>query len=179
MRVFDIQSMIDSLYRLTHPATELSDAFQRIPLATNPGLCLEISGGNPARGTPMRLWTCNGTAAQQLVYDRRAQTIKSAAFGWCLGVSGGNPTPGAPVITWDCDGTDSQRWSYDPESKVIRNALGNVLDVEWGNLSEGTPVWTWPVNYSAAQLWRANRDCNKMCFASCTVGCANTGPDFG
>jgi hypothetical protein len=180
MSVFQVQSMIDSLYRFTHPAPDLSAAFHRIPLVANAGLCLDA--GNGARGTPLSLGNCDGRAGEQLFYDRDTQTIRSDAFGWCLGVEGGYLDPGTPVITWDCDGTDSQRWTYDPEQGVLSNALGNVLDVEWGNLSAGQPVWTWPLNYSGAQLWRADHSstyCSGVCYPQCSSNCASAGPYTG
>jgi hypothetical protein len=180
MGVFEVQSMIDSLYHMTHPAPDLSEGFHRIPLVANSGLCLDA--GNGARGTPLALGDCDGRAGEQLTYHRDTQTITSDVWGWCLGVEGGYMDPGTPVITWDCDGTDSQRWTYDPEHGILSNALGNVLDVEWGYLAAGEPVWTWPANYSNAQLWRAEHTstfCSGQCYPSCSSGCSGAGPYTG
>jgi hypothetical protein len=180
MSVFEVQSMIDSLYRFTHPTPDLSAAFHRIPLVASSGLCLQADSGS--RAALLHLGNCDGRAEQQFFYDRDSQTIRSDAFGWCLGVEGGYIDPGTRVITWDCDGTDSQRWSYDPQYGVLSNALGNVLDVQWGNLSAGALIWTWPLNYSGAQLWRADHSstyCSNVCYPSCSSACAGAGPATG
>src|SRR5262249_20728650 len=51
MPIFEVQSIIDALYLLTHPGADLAQSMGRIPLASNPGLCLDVQWGNPASGT--------------------------------------------------------------------------------------------------------------------------------
>jgi hypothetical protein len=157
MPLFNLQATADMLYMDSHPQqTELTAKWARIPIAANTGLCLDVPNANPTSGTPVQLWTCNGTAAQHWVYDRTAQTIRNPNLGKCLDVRGGDSTPGAVVQIYDCNGTFAQKWTFDPTSGVVLNALGNVLDVANGTMTAGTPVWTWTRNGSAAQKWYAD-----------------------
>jgi hypothetical protein len=157
MPLFNLQAAADMLYMDSHPQqTELTAKWGRIPIAANTGLCLDVQNANPASGTAVQLWTCNGTAAQHWVYDRTAQTIRNPNLGKCLDVRGGDSTPGAVVQIYDCNGTFAQKWTFDPTSGVVLNALGNVLDVAGATMTAGTPVWTWTRNGSAAQKWYAD-----------------------
>jgi hypothetical protein len=46
------------------------------------GLCLDVRGGISRDGTPVQLYTCNHTAAQQVTYTA-ADTVQ--ILGSCLG----------------------------------------------------------------------------------------------
>jgi hypothetical protein len=171
MPIFEVQSMIDTLFLLTHPALDLTEAFGRIPVLTNPGLCLDVQWGNSASGTPVWIWDCTGSVAQQWSYNRQTQTITNTAFGKCLQVrqnvfsffgftlSLDNDTPGAIAEISDCVSPPPlrQQWSYDPQGSVIHNALGTVLDIQWDNQQPETPVWLWDYNGGTAQQWLADQ----------------------
>jgi len=159
MPFFQMQAMVDTLYRYAHPGPELTQDYGgRIRPMSGPSLCLDVQWGNPNAGTPVWLWPCTGDPAQHWSYDRQSQTIRQVSYGKCLDVRGGGSTPGTAVEIWDCNGGDAQRWSYDPEKHELRNAGGLVLlvlDVQWANLAAQTPLWVWPRNDTAAQLYLA------------------------
>jgi hypothetical protein len=198
MPVFEMQSLIDALYLYTHPATDLTAGAGRIPLAANPGLCVDVPGANPAAGTQVQIYSCNAGTPQQFSYDREAATITNTALGNCLQVRPSlvlpgpwgtiiidNLLPGAAAETSDCVSPtpDRQKWTYDPGAGTIRSALGTVLDVQWGVLQSGTPVWLWDYNGGGAQVWRADHSndyCyNSVCSPTCQASCANAGPGTG
>ena len=83
MPLFEMQALLDTLYHYAQPATDLTEALRRIPLAANAGLCLDVSAGP---GTQAKLGNCNGTGAQQFDYDRETKRIVNAAWGMCLRV---------------------------------------------------------------------------------------------
>ncbi len=56
------------------------------------GLCLDVRSSNSANGTPVQLYTCNGTGAQQWTVVQAGSTIR--AFGKCLDISGGGTANG-------------------------------------------------------------------------------------
>jgi hypothetical protein len=154
---FGVQAMIDTLYLLTHPQTDLTASQGRIATFANHGLCLDVAGAKNANGTPVQLWQCYGGPAQQWFYNREKQRIVDPAFGKCLDVRGINATPGTPAQIWDClDNDDAQRWTYSPEDHALRNALGNALDIRGAVIQQGTEVWTWPFYGGQGQQWFAD-----------------------
>lgn len=189
MPIFQVQSMIDTLRRLTHPwVPDLTVGAGRIPVAANQSLCLDVQWGNADSGTPVWIWDCTGGAAQQWTYDRVAQTITNTAFGKCLqadpsavsfvpGTGQGFLTPGAAIAQiGDCvtPAPAWQQWSYDPEKGVLHNGLGLVLDIQWNNLQAGTTVWLWDENDGTAQQWYADRSndyCSSLCNTKCLSQC--------
>ena len=55
--------------------------------------CMDVAGtGN---GALARLWTCNGSGAQN----------------WTAGANGGSSTNGIQLIIWTCHGGTNQRWT--------------------------------------------------------------------
>lgn len=117
---------------------------------THPGsTCVDVSGGNSANGTPVQLWTCNGTAAQQWTTDFDG-TVR--ALGKCLDVSGGNTANGTLVQLWDCNGGSAQTWSRNG-SAFVNPASGRCLDATGGGTAAGTRLQIWDCNGTAAQQW--------------------------
>lgn len=55
------------------------------------GKCVDVAGANPANGTAVQLYDCNGTAAQQWTVGSDG-TIR--ALGKCLDVTGGGTADG-------------------------------------------------------------------------------------
>jgi hypothetical protein len=150
MPLFQMRSMIDLLYLLAGGGPDLTEQQPRISLSSAPGFCLDVQWGNPAPGTPVWLWPCDGGDAQHWEYDRIDKTVRNPIYDKCLDVQWGNAGPGTPVWTWDCTGNDNhaQRWTWDPERHVLQNALGTVLAFQgsggtWGEfLGPGARVWT-------------------------------------
>jgi hypothetical protein len=163
MPIFQVQSAIDALFLYTHPGPDLA-ASGRIPLVANDGLCLAITGGNPAPGTPLQIYNCNGSGAQRFSYDRKTETIRNTALDQCLQVRpngwwglSDNLRAGAVLETATCANppTNRQKWTYDPELGTVRSEHGTVWDVQWGTLQAGTTVHMWDHNGTNAQKWRA------------------------
>ena len=82
-------------------------------------LCLDVSGGGTSDGTPVQLWECNGTGAQQWLWLGLAGTngpvLYNPQSGKCLDDPDGIATPpGGPPIQlqiWDCISGDlNQVW---------------------------------------------------------------------
>lgn len=147
MPFFEVHSMIDSLYHITHPVPDLTTTMGRIPVKANHALCLDVQWANPASGTPVWIWGCNGTTAQQWSYNRQTTTITNVAFGKCLQVrpnadGSDNRAEGAAAEISDCVSPVPlrQQWTYDPQIGVIRSALNTVLDIQANNRQAGTMV---------------------------------------
>jgi hypothetical protein len=155
MPFFEMRSMIDALYLYVTGKPDLTEVLHRIPVEAAPNLCLDVKGGNPAPGTLVWLWECNGSDAQKWVYNRQNHTIYNPVYGKYLDVQWGNPRLGAPVWIWDQNGTDAQRWTYDAENRILQNALGTVLNVA-GPIQSESPVNTWAIFDGSKQRWLSN-----------------------
>ncbi|MBN9683580.1 RICIN domain-containing protein [Corallococcus sp. NCSPR001] len=119
--------------------------------------CLEVKDGNPASQTPVQLWGCNGTPAQNW-YRTGQQELRSAlAPNLCLDVVGGYPTSGTRVQVYECNGSLAQKWTI--VGAQLRSALGSdlCLDVINGDPTPGTKLQIWTCNYTNAQYWHPLR----------------------
>jgi hypothetical protein len=161
MPIFQAQSMINVLYRYSHPGPEFTESLGQISSEFLPDLCLDVQWGNPAAGTPVWLWDCLMNDAQWWSYDRETGAIINPAFGKCLAVKPVNDIQPENYFREAAIQTDycrapvpsSQKWTYDPESGVLESALGTVLDIQWGTFQAGNPVQTWDRDGFWTEIW--------------------------
>ncbi|GAA3310945.1 hypothetical protein GCM10020295_79360 [Streptomyces cinereospinus] len=73
------------------------------------GRCLDITGANPALGTPVQLWDCNGTWGQQWLQQDDG-SLRNPQSGRCLDSPNGSTDNGAALRIWDCNGTAAQKF---------------------------------------------------------------------
>ncbi|MDR7274755.1 glycoside hydrolase family protein [Catenuloplanes atrovinosus] len=118
-------------------------AAQGGPITGPGGRCVDVAGANPADGTAVRLWDCNGTAAQQWSFEGR--TVR--ALGKCLDVAGASQADGAPVQLYTCNGTGAQAWAV-RGTEVVNAGSGKCLD------AGGTRLRIWACTGDPAQVWR-------------------------
>ncbi|RPF21136.1 chitinase [Myceligenerans xiligouense] len=110
--------------------------------------CVDVADGNSADGTPVQLYTCNGTAAQ--TWDVRADgTIR--ALGKCLDVAWADPANGTRVQIVGCNGNAAQQWTHHADGTL--RALGKCLDVDGWNSADRTPLVIWDCHGGANQQW--------------------------
>ena len=116
------------------------------------GKCLDGPGAATTNGTPIDLFTCNGTAAQQWTPGTDG-TLR--ALGKCLDVTGGASTDGTKTQLWDCtSGNSHQQWTYNTTTKTLINpATGKCLDVTGQSSADGTAIQIWSCNGQANQQW--------------------------
>lgn len=113
------------------------------------GKCLDLNGGNTANGTPVQLWSCNGSGAQSWTAfpDGTLQTS-----GKCLDAAGQGTGNGTPVEIWDCNGGANQVWQ--PASGGYFNpASGRCLDDPAASAADGTQLELYDCNGTPAQAW--------------------------
>jgi len=116
------------------------------------GKCVDVAGANSADGTPVQLYTCNGTAAQQWT---RGSDGTIRALGKCLDVSGGSTANGAKVQLYTCNGSGAQQWSYTSGHDIVNPQANKCLDVTGNNSADGTPLQIWTCTGAANQKWNA------------------------
>jgi glucosylceramidase len=114
------------------------------------GKCVDVAGANPANGTAVQLWDCNGSGAQQWTVGTDG-TIR--ALGKCLDVSGGSTADGAQLQLWDCNGTGAQSWSATAARDVVNPAANKCLDATANSSANGTRLQIWSCTGAANQKW--------------------------
>ncbi|WP_445271659.1 RICIN domain-containing protein, partial [Streptomyces sp. DSM 41978] len=69
-----------------------------------------VASGGTADGTPVRLWECNGSAAQQWATPA-ARDIVNPQADKCLDAAGNSSANGTRLQIWTCAGTANQKWT--------------------------------------------------------------------
>lgn len=118
------------------------------PILGLAGKCLDAQWGSTTNGTPLQLWSCNGTAAQQ--WALQGSTIVGPG-NKCVDISGNNQVPGTRVQLYDCNGTDAQKWTI--QGTHIVSTKGLCLDAGGPGI-DGTPIVVWSCHAGANQVWQ-------------------------
>jgi glucosylceramidase len=113
------------------------------------GLCLDVRGASSADSTPVQVYTCNGTNAQQWTVESNG-TLQ--ALGKCLDVSGAGTANGTLVQLYTCNGTAAQTWQAQSNGELINPNSGKCLD-DTGFGGSGTQVQIWTCADSSNQQW--------------------------
>ncbi|MFE0515128.1 ricin-type beta-trefoil lectin domain protein [Streptomyces sp. NPDC058964] len=114
------------------------------------GKCVDVAGANPANGTPVQLYDCNGTAAQQWTVGSDG-TIR--ALGKCLDVTGNGTADGSTVQLWDCTGGPNQKWAVSAAHDIVNPQADKCLDVTGNSPANGTRLQIWTCTGGANQKW--------------------------
>jgi hypothetical protein len=119
-------------------------------------LCLDITNGSSAAGTPLQQWSCNATASQNWTFASNADgtfTLHSQKNGLCLAATG--DTAGAAVQQLACNGSAAHAWNVENVGlgyyRLVRG--GNCLDVTGGSTTAGTHIQQWTCNDLSPQIW--------------------------
>jgi len=118
------------------------------PITGIGGRCVDVAGGSSADGTPVQLWGCNGTGAQQWTVD--GDEVK--ALGKCLDVSGGARTDSAKIQLYGCNGTGAQKWAA-RSGELVNTDSGKCLDATGRSSAAGTRLIIYTCAASTNQLW--------------------------
>jgi beta-glucanase (GH16 family) len=117
------------------------------------GKCLDVAAANPANGTPVQLYDCNGSAAQQW---SRGANDSLRALGKCLDVKDNSTANGAQLQLWDCAGTGNQRWAVSGANDVVNIQADKCMDVTGGAATNGARAQLWTCTGAANQKWSVN-----------------------
>ncbi|MFJ3305268.1 ricin-type beta-trefoil lectin domain protein [Streptomyces sp. NPDC086549] len=114
------------------------------------GKCVDVAGANSANGTPVQLYDCNASAAQQWTVGSDG-TIR--ALGKCLDVTGNGTADGSTVQLWDCTGGPNQKWAVSAANDIVNPQANKCLDVTGNNSANGTRLQIWTCSGGANQKW--------------------------
>ncbi|GAA1712620.1 hypothetical protein GCM10009745_71050 [Kribbella yunnanensis] len=117
------------------------------------GKCLDVRAANPANGTPVQIYTCNGTVAQQWNYTPGSTGGTLRALGSCLDVTASGTANKVKIQLWQCNGAQAQRWVPGPNSSLINPQSGRCLDDPGSSTVDGTQLQIYDCNGANAQKW--------------------------
>ena len=120
------------------------------PITGLAGKCMDVAGANPANGTAVQLYDCNGTAAQNWTVGSDG-TVR--ALGKCLDVVGNGTADGSKVQLWDCTGGPNQKWTVTGARDIVNPQANKCLDVTDNNSANGTRLQIWSCSGGANQKW--------------------------
>lgn len=123
---------------------------QRIVSGLASTLCLDVQAANPANGTAVQTYTCNGTSAQQWTTGTDG-TVRS--LGKCLDVTAAGTANSTKVQLYDCNGTGAQTWQHRSDGSFLNPVSGRCLDVQAASTTPGTQLQIYDCNNSPAQVW--------------------------
>jgi beta-glucanase (GH16 family) len=115
------------------------------------GLCLDDRSSGTANGTPIQIYTCNGTGAQQWTYVEAGTTLH--VLGKCLDIPGGGTANGTKLQLWDCNNTGAQVFIHRADNSYYNPQSNRCLDDPSASTTPGTQVQIWDCNGSGAQRW--------------------------
>jgi hypothetical protein len=120
------------------------------PITGYEGLCVDVRGANSANFTPVQVYTCNGTTAQQWTVVQAGSTLH--ALGSCLDVNGAGTANGTTVDLYTCNGTGAQVWEPQSNGELYNPNSGKCLD-DTGYGGSGTQLQIWACADTSNQQW--------------------------
>ncbi|TGN79345.1 glycosyl hydrolase family protein [Streptomyces bauhiniae] len=142
---FPAQLVVDSVSVTTSGGSTGGKAIRGLA-----GKCVDVAAANSANGTPVQLYDCNGSAAQQWTVGSDG-TIR--ALGKCLDLKDNGTADGTPLQLWDCAGSANQKWVVSSANDIVNPQANKCLDVTGANSANGTRLQLWTCNGTAAQKW--------------------------
>jgi hypothetical protein len=115
------------------------------------GLCVDVRAANPADFTPVQVYTCNGTSAQQWTVVAAGSTLH--ALGKCMDINGGGTADGTTVDLYDCNNTGAQVFIPESNGELYNPQSNKCLD-DTGFGGAGTQLQIWDCADSANQQWK-------------------------
>jgi hypothetical protein len=121
------------------------------PVTGYNGLCLDVRGANSANFTPVQVYTCNGTNAQQWTVVQAGSTLR--ALGKCLDIKGGGTADGTTVDLYDCNATGAQVFIPQSNGSLYNPQSNKCLDdTNFGGSGTQLQIWDCTAG-DAAQVW--------------------------
>ncbi|MFD8733685.1 RICIN domain-containing protein [Streptomyces sp. NPDC059618] len=115
--------------------------------------CLDVQGAKKDNGTPVQVYTCNGSAAQKWVLwgseDKlHLQNVNSLK---CLDVAGNNTANGTVIQISSCKDSTSQTWSSELRGATSLKSVGTGKCLDLHTFDNGNDAKLYTCNDTAAQ----------------------------
>ncbi|MEU9435869.1 ricin-type beta-trefoil lectin domain protein [Streptomyces sp. NPDC048252] len=124
--------------------------------------CLDLAGGLTTAGTPLQLYTCNGSKAQKLRIAPTSSADPSTgalkALGKCVVPKDGGTANGTLVVIADCTGAAAQQWTATSTGTLKHVSSGKCLDVPSSNSADSTDLQLNTCGTAANQQWVPDKE---------------------
>ncbi|KAF9473923.1 hypothetical protein BDN70DRAFT_885382 [Pholiota conissans] len=116
--------------------------------------CMDVRGAVFANGTPVQIYDCNGTPAQNWVLTRNSTKVQVAGTNFCLD-AGSSPANGIGLKIWQCyDNLPAQQWYYTLDDRIALENQGFCTDLPSGNTANSVQLQTWQcTDNDIYQVW--------------------------
>ncbi|TFK23371.1 carbohydrate-binding module family 13 protein, partial [Coprinopsis marcescibilis] len=116
--------------------------------------CLDVQGAKFENGTPVDVFDCNGTPAQNWIINPGNTKVQVAGQNFCLD-AGDWPGDGTKMKIWQCyDNVPAQSWFYTDDKRISLTNRGQCLDLTNGDTCSGNIMQIWGCSYNNAnQVW--------------------------
>jgi hypothetical protein len=115
------------------------------------GLCLDVRSASSADYTPVQVYTCNGTSAQQWTVVAAGSTLH--ALGKCLDIDAAGTADGTLVDLYDCNSTGAQVFIPESNGELYNPQSNKCLD-DTGYGGSGTQLQIWDCADTSNQQWK-------------------------
>jgi hypothetical protein len=120
------------------------------PITGYEGLCVDVRGASTALFTPVQVYTCNGTNAQQWTVVQAGSTLH--ALGMCMDINGGGTADGTTVDLYTCNNTAAQVFIPESNGELYNPQSNKCLD-DTGYGGSGTQLQIWDCTDNSNQQW--------------------------
>ncbi|MEU9184121.1 RICIN domain-containing protein [Streptomyces sp. NPDC048484] len=112
------------------------------------GKCLDVQGSGKTDGTPVQLYTCNGSAAQawQVYGDDKGLHLRNVNSLKCLDVYNNDSTDGTKILIWTCNSSPAQTWKYNLRATTSLENVGTGKCLDLNKFDNGQDAWLWGCN---------------------------------
>ena len=135
----------------THTVSITLTGGQSSAVTGEAGLCVDVRGASTANATPVQLYTCNDSDAQQWNVVTADHSLRS--LGQCLDVTGGGTANGTLVDLYTCNATGAQVWVPQANGELLNPQSGRCLDDPNSSTTAGTQLAIWDCNDGSNQKW--------------------------
>ncbi|MFF3849413.1 ricin-type beta-trefoil lectin domain protein [Streptomyces sp. NPDC002328] len=117
------------------------------------GKCLEAEGGKIANGTPVQIYTCNKSAAQDWQI-KGGSTLYNVKADKCLDVSSNASANGTKIQLWTCNYSPAQTWEYNTRAVTSLKNVGTGKCLDLNKYDNGHNSWLWDCNNTGPQQFK-------------------------
>ncbi|MFB7470937.1 ricin-type beta-trefoil lectin domain protein [Kitasatospora sp. NPDC056184] len=120
------------------------------PITGYASKCVDVKGAAGSDGTPVQIYDCNGTNAQQwkIAVDGTVRALNK-----CMDVTGAGTANGTKIQLYTCNGTGAQQWQVRADGSILNPASGRCLDDLGFSTANGNQLGIWDCNGAANQVW--------------------------
>lgn len=120
------------------------------------GKCLDVDNGGEKNGTPVQVYPCNGTAAQQWFVEGGGHNVhlRNHKSMKCLDVSGSKAENGRKIQIWDCNQSPAQTWDFNLRATTPLKNVGTGMCLDLNKFDNGHDAWLWGCNGTSPQQYK-------------------------